>query len=90
MLREAVEEGISAGDIEGLEEWREAIRDGAEAQEIYEWYLISPWLARQLRELNEPILELYEGYGSIWWGRTCTGQGIALDPTFYEIHSKIG
>lgn len=81
--------GIDAEGAENdIEEWRNAIRENSEPAEIFEWWLVSPWLARELRALNEPILELYEGYGTIWWGRTCTGQAIALDPTFYDIYAR--
>ena len=76
--------GIPCDDLEDIDEWREAVRDGAEAKEVFEWYLVSAWLADKLDSLNEPLLK--NGYGT-WWGRTCTGQAIALDPTFYRIHA---
>lgn len=47
-----------------------------EAQEIYEWWLVSDWMLRKLRKLGEPILS--NDYGD-WWGRCCTGQAIKLD-----------
>lgn len=80
--------GILCDDLDSIDEWRDTIQEYAEPQEIYEWWLVSPWLARALRAQNEPILELSESYGAIWWGRTCTGQAIALDPTFYDIHAR--
>lgn len=54
-----------------------------EPREIYEWYLIgNSWAKEKLLKLNEPILDTVFG---TWWGRTCTGQHIALDPTFWDI-----
>ena len=83
------ERGIDGDRVEDdVESWRKAIQESAEPAEVFEWWLVSPWLARELRALNEPILEPHEGYGAIWWGRTCTGQAIALDPTFYEIYAR--
>lgn len=67
----------------GLEDWREAVRQNAGAQEIYEWWPVEDsYLAEQLKEIGEPILD--NNYGT-WWGRTCTGQCIELDPTFWEV-----
>lgn len=81
--------GIDADGAENdVGEWRDAIRENAEPAEIFEWWLVSPWLAHALRELHEPILAVHNGYGGIWWGRTCTGQAIALDPTFYDIYAR--
>jgi hypothetical protein len=53
-----------------------------EPQEIYEWWLVSNWLADKLREHNQPILD--NDY-DIWWGRTCTGQAILLDSVISDI-----
>lgn len=78
--------GIPCEGFEDIDRWREAVRDGAEVQEIFEWWLITTWAANHLDEIGEPLL--VTDYGT-WWGRTCTGQSIALDPTFYEIYAKI-
>ena len=54
-----------------------------EYQQIMEWWLITDtWEIEQLQKAGEPVLD--NDYGS-WWGRTCTGQSIVLDPTFWEI-----
>lgn len=45
-------------------------------EEIYEYWLVSPYLGEKLRENGEAVLERY---GAWVWGRTCTGQAIALD-----------
>lgn len=53
--------------------------------DIYEWWLVSPWLALRLREQDQPVLDT--DYGA-WWGRTCTGQGILLDGTLQAIAAQ--
>lgn len=60
-------------------EWK--YRD-SEAQEIFEWWSVTSWLAEKLLELGEPVL--MNDYGQ-WWGRTCTGQNIILDGTFQKL-----
>lgn len=57
-----------------------------EAEEIYEWWLIADnWTKDALLEAGECVLET--DYGD-WWGRTCTGQAIILDPTFWNIFQE--
>ncbi len=56
-----------------------------ELQEIYEWWQITYWLARELEKLGEPILYADCSY---YWGRTCTGQHILLDGTIQQIALK--
>lgn len=92
-----LEKGIfEIGDIENFY-WRyeDAIKYGmiekgiteedyeAEPQEIFEWWPINDsYLKDELIEQGEPVLS--NDYGD-WWGRTCTGQSIELDPTFWDI-----
>ena len=61
----------------------DAFRDsGEDAQEIFEWWVVSDWLAKKLEERGEPILE----YGqTTWWGRCTTGQAILLDGVITDI-----
>jgi len=60
------------------EEEIQEIRDhGEDMQEVFEHWLCSDWLINKLKEQEEPILETDL---ETWWGRTCTGQSIALDP----------
>ena len=87
--REYLEEirGDGIGDKpDDLEEWRDEVNNLAEPAEIFEWWLVTTWAAGKLREQNECILEVGNG---IWWGRTCTGQSIALDPTWYDIYASV-
>ncbi|HDK7195006.1 TPA: hypothetical protein PTV74_003313 [Clostridium botulinum] len=66
--------------IEELEEEQE------EPQEIFEWWVVSNWLANKLEQYGEPILN--SDYGT-WWGRTCTGQALKLDYIFQQIVEDI-
>lgn len=61
----------------------EAAADDLDAsQEVFEWWLVSEYLARKLKERGEPVLE--NDYGT-WWGRTTTGQAIAMDSVIEKI-----
>lgn len=51
-------------------------------KEIYEYWLVSPYLGEKLRENGEAVLERY---GAWVWGRTCTGQTISLDGVMRKI-----
>jgi len=54
----------------------------SEPQEIYEWWIVSEYLYRKLREQNEPVLEWGNNH---YWGRCCTGQAIILDDVISRI-----
>ena len=69
-----------------LDALAETVNENAEAAEIYEWWLVTDWLARKLRDQGEAILK---SQGCIWWGRQCTGQAIKLDPTMYDIAASL-
>jgi hypothetical protein len=56
-----------------------------EPQEIFQWFLVSNWLADDLYGIGEPVIRRGFGQASIW-GRTCCGQSIELDPTFWNIY----
>lgn len=77
---------VSDEDLKELEyiyeEWK--YKD-SEAQEIFEWWAVTKWLADELMEIGEPVL--VNDYGN-WWGRTCTGQAIILDGTIQQIAMK--
>ena len=59
----------------------------AEPQEIYEYWIVSPWLGKKLRDKGEPVLERWGGW---IWGRTCTGQTISLDSVISSICYDMG
>ena len=54
-----------------------------EPQEVYEWWLVSDWLADKLIEVGEPVIK--NEFNCSWWGRGCSGQRINLDPTLWDI-----
>ena len=63
--------------------WESNRKPDTEPVEVCEWYLITDsWVADKLKKLGQPMLD--NDYGT-WWGRTCTGQAILLDPTFWTI-----
>ena len=53
-----------------------------EAQEIFEYWIVSEFLYRKLRDKGYPVLEWGNNY---YWGRTGTGQAILLDRVISEI-----
>src|SRR5215469_1983717 len=55
-------------------------------QEIFEWWLISPWLGKKLLMEGDPVID--NGYG-VWWGRTTTGQAISLDYIIEKIFDEV-
>lgn len=56
--------------------------DAIYEHEILEWWLITPTLARWLKEENEIVIE---DFGCHWWGRRTSGQAIYLDGVFSDI-----
>lgn len=52
--------------------------------EVYEHWIVSDWLGRQLEKRGEIVGEFK---GLTIWGRTCTGQAIFLDEVIQEIGS---
>ena len=69
--------------IDQLEFLKEELEEEQEnPQDIFEWWLITPWFSNKLKEQGEPILD--NDYG-VWWGRTCTGQAILLDSVISQI-----
>lgn len=58
-----------------------------EPQEIYEYWIVTPWLGKKLKDKGEPVLERFGGW---IWGRTCTGHEIPLDNVISEICFELG
>lgn len=57
-----------------------------EPAEIFEWWIVSDWLADKLEVHGEPILK--SDYGT-WWGRTCSGQAISMDSVIEDIYKEL-
>src|SRR5664279_5608838 len=66
-------------------ECKKCFEDNQQAQDIYEWWLVSDWLEQKLKDQGEPILN--NEYGS-WWGRTCTGQAIYMDGVIQTVYDE--
>jgi hypothetical protein len=75
-LMKAVIANIDDGTVDGLDDWREAVRDIAEPEEVFEWWEVGEWLAEKLEAAGEVVIR--NGYGD-WWGRRTTGQSVSLD-----------
>ena len=59
-------------------------RMGEAYKEAYEWWIVSPWLYRQLDKSNEIVLDL-DSFNWKLWGRQTTGQAIYLDYVMRDI-----
>lgn len=89
LLAEGERGGWSVEDIENIWAGHVEVTKGEEEpepQEIFEWWLVTPWLAKELRAVGQPIID--NDFGS-WWGRTCTGQSILLDGTLQRIAARL-
>ena len=53
-----------------------------ELYEVIEWWLVTPFLAEQLKDKDEVVIEDLNCY---WWGRTCSGQAIYKDSVISRI-----
>jgi len=58
----------------------------SEPQEVYQWYIVSDWIYRQLRDIGCVVAEWK---GQYWWGRTCCGQSMEMDGTFQRISKEL-
>ena len=68
-----LKETFDATTDEEIEELR---NEGSDVNEVFEHWIVSDWLENRLEELEEPLLKTsFQN----WWGRTCSGQAIALD-----------
>ena len=75
---EVVEELIRAGKID--EEYRYPFVDTDD--EVFEWWLVSPYLAEELKEQGEVVIDALDCH---WWGRTTSGQAVYMDAAIQEI-----
>ena len=53
-----------------------------EDTDVFEWWLVTPYLAELLKGNGEIILADYDCY---WWGRTTTGQALYMDYVIQKI-----
>ena len=57
-----------------------------EYDDVLEWWLITPYLAKQLIEHSEVIVF---DYGCHWWGRQTSGQAIYMDYAIQQIAEEL-
>ena len=50
--------------------------------EVFEWWLVTPYIAELLKGNGEVILADYDCY---WWGRTTAGQALYMDYVIQKI-----
>lgn len=72
-----------------LDEWKDRIVDFSadNPNEPLEWWVVDSWLCEKLLEIGEVVIDNDYGY---WWGRTCSGQGVSQDGTFYRLFEHMG
>ena len=75
---EVVEELIRAGIFD--EVYMDPFVDTDD--EVFEWWLVSPYLAQELKQQGEVIID---ALGCHWWGRQSSGQAIYMDAAIQEI-----
>lgn len=62
------------------------IADIEEYDEVFEWWLVTPYLADMLKDNGEVILA---AYGCYWWGRQTSGQGLSMDWVIQKIAEQM-
>ena len=58
------------------------IANTEEYDEVFEWWLVTPYIAELLKGNGEIILADYDCY---WWGRTTSGQALWMDYVIQKI-----
>jgi hypothetical protein len=82
VIRAKLIEDIDDETADGLNDWRDAVRENDNGAEVYEWYRVSSWLAKRLDDVGECVLD--NAYGE-WWGRQCTGQALIMDGVLQKV-----
>ena len=60
----------------------DTIANTEEYDEVFEWWLVTPYIAELLKGNGEVILADYDCY---WWGRTTAGQALWMDYVIQKI-----
>lgn len=58
----------------------------SEAQEIFEWWIVTEYFYKQLKVKGHPVLEWGNNY---YWGRCTTGQSISMDGVIGSICAEM-
>lgn len=56
-----------------------------DCREVFEWWIVTPWLASKLAERGEKVID-----GEKIWGRCTTGQSVEMDNVISTICADIG
>lgn len=62
------------------------ISNTEEYDEVFEWWLVTPYIAELLKGNGEVILADYDCY---WWGRTTAGQALWMDYVIQKIAEEM-
>lgn len=85
---EEISEVTHERNLELIEEAKREVNDlESEPQEIFEWWAVSEFLYRKLKENGYCVVDAGSCYV---WGRTCTGQAILLDHVITLICADMG
>ena len=63
----------------------EYLTDNYEDSEIFEWWMVSGWLAQKLADMGECVI-----LGDNIWGRKTTGQAIKMDGIIHRLVVDLG
>lgn len=74
-------------DNDKFADFCEDLRLEPEEREIFEYWIITDYLGRKLQGKGEAVL--FNFYGLTIWGRTTTGQAIALDGVIQRIFEEL-
>ena len=72
--------------MDELIEYTCRVDDEGNELEVYEYWLVSDWLADKLKARDEIVFEFH---GLTIWGRTTTGQAMYMDYDIQEIARKL-
>ena len=56
-----------------------------EYKDVYQWYLVSPWLFEALDALGYPVLDTTGGY---YWGRESYGMHIVDEGILQDVYTR--
>lgn len=83
----AIENGWANADSDTAQEFCEAENIEPDQREIFEHWIVTPWLAEKLIAKGEQVDTDFAGFNV--WGRTTTGQAIAIDSVIEAIVAEL-
>lgn len=58
------------------------IENSEELDDVFEWWLVTPYMAEMLKDNGEVIFSDYDCW---WWGRQTSGQALYMDHVIQKI-----